>query len=97
MPRTPPENLNNPPANPYPLPDMACKSEVMDEASLSSEPTGKTSYALRRHKCPRCGKAFMTSGHLRRHAHTHTGEKNHPCPFPGCATRCSRQDNLQQQ
>jgi zinc finger protein CreA/MIG len=26
----------------------------------------------------------------------HTGERNHKCPFPGCETRCSRQDNLQQ-
>ncbi|KAJ6447353.1 hypothetical protein C8R45DRAFT_197162 [Mycena sanguinolenta] len=26
----------------------------------------------------------------------HTGERNHKCPFPGCETKCSRQDNLQQ-
>ncbi|KAJ7027552.1 hypothetical protein C8F04DRAFT_1008275, partial [Mycena alexandri] len=83
------------PANLYPPPDMACKSKATKEAS-SGEPKPSCSYALRRHICPRCEKAFMTNGHLRRHSHTHTGEKNHPCPFPGCGTRCSRQDNLQQ-
>ncbi|KAA1466733.1 hypothetical protein DENSPDRAFT_767686 [Dentipellis sp. KUC8613] len=51
----------------------------------------------KRHVCPTCQKAFTTSGHLSRHARVHTGERNHKCPFPGCETRCSRQDNLQQQ
>ena len=51
----------------------------------------------KKHVCPTCDKTFTTSGHLARHARVHTGEKNHKCPFPGCETRCSRQDNLQQQ
>lgn len=51
----------------------------------------------KRHACPTCGRAFTTSGHLARHIRVHTGERNHKCPFPGCETRCSRQDNLQQQ
>ncbi|KAK7681940.1 hypothetical protein QCA50_014902 [Cerrena zonata] len=46
--------------------------------------------------CQQCGRAFSTSGHLARHIRIHTGERNHKCPFPGCETRCSRQDNLQQ-
>ncbi|GJJ06865.1 hypothetical protein Clacol_001061 [Clathrus columnatus] len=50
----------------------------------------------KRHACPTCGRAFTTSGHLARHIRVHTGERNHKCPFPGCETRCSRQDNLQQ-
>ncbi|KAF9070905.1 hypothetical protein BDP27DRAFT_1220043, partial [Rhodocollybia butyracea] len=51
----------------------------------------------KRHVCPTCDRCFTTSGHLARHSRVHTGEKNHKCPFPGCETRCSRQDNLQQQ
>ena len=53
--------------------------------------------ARRRYSCPQCDRAFTTSGHLARHTRVHTGERNHKCPFPGCETRCSRQDNLQQQ
>ncbi|KAK0218039.1 hypothetical protein IW262DRAFT_1449218 [Armillaria fumosa] len=51
----------------------------------------------KRHVCSTCDRAFTTSGHLARHNRVHTGERNHKCPFPGCETRCSRQDNLQQQ
>ncbi|KXN83454.1 Transcriptional regulator NRG1 [Leucoagaricus sp. SymC.cos] len=50
----------------------------------------------KKHVCPTCDRAFTTSGHLARHSRVHTGERNHKCPFPGCETRCSRQDNLQQ-
>ncbi|KAG7443696.1 uncharacterized protein BT62DRAFT_953461, partial [Guyanagaster necrorhizus] len=50
----------------------------------------------KRHVCATCDRAFTTSGHLARHNRVHTGERNHKCPFPGCETRCSRQDNLQQ-
>ena len=60
--------------------------------SAPSQPAGK-----KKHVCGVCSKAFTTSGHLSRHARVHTGERNHKCPFPGCETRCSRQDNLQQQ
>lgn len=51
----------------------------------------------KKHQCRSCGRNFSTGGHLARHAKIHTGERNHKCPFPGCETRCSRQDNLQQQ
>lgn len=50
----------------------------------------------KKHVCQTCHRGFTTSGHLSRHQRVHTGERNHACPFPGCNTRCSRQDNLQQ-
>ncbi|KAF8595931.1 hypothetical protein BDV93DRAFT_455868, partial [Ceratobasidium sp. AG-I] len=51
----------------------------------------------KKHVCTTCSRPFSTSGHFARHTRVHTGERNHKCPFPGCETRCSRQDNLQQQ
>ncbi|KAJ7883831.1 hypothetical protein B0H14DRAFT_2339327 [Mycena olivaceomarginata] len=49
------------------------------------------------HVCSLCKKQLTTSGHLRRHLRTHTGERNYSCTFPGCETRRTRRDNLQQQ
>ncbi|KAJ7763880.1 hypothetical protein B0H16DRAFT_1219891, partial [Mycena metata] len=51
----------------------------------------------RHHICPACQYPFSTAGHLARHSRVHTGERNYKCPFPGCATRCSRADNAKQQ
>ncbi|TEB17139.1 hypothetical protein FA13DRAFT_1804441 [Coprinellus micaceus] len=63
----------------------------------SASPSSSTSSPLKKkHVCPTCERGFTTSGHLARHVRIHTGERNHACPFPGCETRCSRQDNLQQ-
>ncbi|KAH9947197.1 hypothetical protein B0H21DRAFT_740017 [Amylocystis lapponica] len=59
-------------------------------------PSANPNAAKRKHICPTCDRGFTTSGHLARHTRVHTGERNHKCPFPGCETRCSRQDNLQQ-
>lgn len=55
-----------------------------------------TELPKKKYVCPTCERGFTTSGHLARHTRIHTGERNHKCPFPGCETRCSRQDNLQQ-
>ena len=63
----------------------------------SSSSAGAPVPPKKKHVCPTCDRGFTTSGHLARHARVHTGERNHKCPFPGCETRCSRQDNLQQQ
>ncbi|KDQ63905.1 hypothetical protein JAAARDRAFT_27573 [Jaapia argillacea MUCL 33604] len=69
--------------------EPASPSDASSPASASGQ--------KKKHVCNTCGRAFSTSGHLARHARVHTGERNHKCPFPGCQTRCSRQDNLQQQ
>ncbi|KAJ7613410.1 hypothetical protein FB45DRAFT_938289 [Roridomyces roridus] len=65
------------------------------------EPTKKrrpssTGPPRKHHICTVCQRGFSTTGHLARHSRVHTGERNHKCPFPGCETKCSRQDNLQQ-
>lgn len=50
----------------------------------------------RRFKCGICGKRYMTAAHLARHETMHTGEKPFVCPFPGCGSRFSRNDNCMQ-
>ncbi|KAJ7302107.1 hypothetical protein DFH08DRAFT_723519 [Mycena albidolilacea] len=103
-------SASRPPAlQPYPLSETACKSKSKSESDskLVSEERCHTgvfkseseseSPKAQRHACPRCGREFMSNGHLKRHVITHSGQKNHPCPFPGCAIKCSRHDNLQQQ
>src|ERR1700691_2495959 len=81
-------------AAPYSQPDVAGLSymEPQQIIPVIQEPVPK-----KKHICSTCDRIFTTSGHLARHARVHTGEKNHQCPFPNCKTRCSRQDNLQQQ
>jgi len=55
--------------------------------SLQSSPKKK-------HICSTCQHPFKTSSHLARHSRVHTGERYRKCPFPGCKTQCSRQDDL---
>ncbi|KAJ6615775.1 hypothetical protein B0H10DRAFT_1800932 [Mycena sp. CBHHK59/15] len=70
----------------------------VEPASPSPGKRAKAVTAFKRHHvCSVCSRGFSTTGHLARHARVHTGERNHKCPFPGCETKCSRQDNLQQQ
>ncbi len=82
---------------PY-LSDSTQSSPVLPaQAQPQPSTTPTTPAPKKKHVCPTCDRAFTTSGHLARHSRVHTGERNHKCPFPGCETRCSRQDNLQQQ
>jgi len=59
--------------------------------------TGPADGKTKPHICQICHRGFTTGGHLQRHQRIHTGVKAFKCPFPGCETRTSRQDNLQQQ
>lgn len=59
--------------------------------------TGPADGKTKPHICQICSRGFTTGGHLQRHQRIHTGVKAFMCPFPGCETRTSRQDNLQQQ
>ncbi|KAJ3824211.1 hypothetical protein F5880DRAFT_1561539 [Lentinula raphanica] len=73
------------------------EEDEVDGPGPSAASTPNQGHSSRKkHVCPTCERCFTTSGHLARHSRVHTGEKNHKCPFPGCDTRCSRQDNLQQ-
>ncbi|KAF9529824.1 hypothetical protein CPB83DRAFT_789183 [Crepidotus variabilis] len=88
------------------LPDSSTSSGSPPMSPASSHPgsqtpstgpsTSTSASSKKKHVCQTCERAFTTSGHLARHSRVHTGERNHKCPFPGCETRCSRQDNLQQ-
>jgi hypothetical protein len=59
--------------------------------------TGPADGKAKPHICQICQRGFTTGGHLQRHQRIHTGVKAFKCPHPGCETRTSRQDNLQQQ
>lgn len=93
MSSAPPDSPLPPSSSSHPTPATASSQS----ASSNVPRTGAAVEKKRNHICQTCSKAFTTSGHLARHIRVHTGERNHKCPFPGCETRCSRQDNLQQQ
>lgn len=47
-----------------------------------------------RYKCNQCLKKFSRPSSLRIHTLSHTGEKPHVCPQPGCGRRFSVQSNM---
>ncbi|KAI1791042.1 hypothetical protein LXA43DRAFT_449442 [Ganoderma leucocontextum] len=81
------------PAPPHLLP---ANSSFDSDFPSPTHPSHLSLSTKKKHSCQICNRTFTTSGHLARHTRIHTGERNHKCPFPGCETRCSRQDNLQQ-
>ncbi|KAG8687410.1 transcriptional repressor, partial [Ceratobasidium sp. 423] len=105
---TPPQHQQSWSMPPPPPPAQADEKDIA-KPDLSSAPASPGNSAAaapatataaqkakKKHVCQTCTRPFSTSGHLARHTRVHTGERNHKCPFPGCETRCSRQDNLQQ-
>lgn len=49
---------------------------------------------LNRYRCGQCRKTFSRPSSLRIHILSHTGEKPHVCPQPGCERRFSVQSNM---
>ncbi|KAG0164448.1 hypothetical protein DFQ28_007389 [Apophysomyces sp. BC1034] len=47
-----------------------------------------------RYHCIQCRKTFSRPSSLRIHTYSHTGEKPHACPHPGCGRRFSVQSNM---
>lgn len=72
-------------------------AEVKPPTKGKNGATGPAEGKAKPHVCPQCHRGFTTGGHLQRHQRIHTGVKAYKCPYPGCETRTSRQDNLQQQ
>jgi uncharacterized Zn-finger protein len=93
-----------------PLPELPPQSQSAQSGGSSGEvtpppptskgkngATGPAEGKAKPHLCHICGRGFTTGGHLQRHQRIHTGVKAFRCPYPGCDTKTSRQDNLQQQ
>ena len=92
-----PSSSSSSSSNPYPSHFRHIDSQPSQQPPSPPQQQQQQQQPKKKHVCPTCDRAFTTSGHLARHTRVHTGERNHKCPFPGCETRCSRQDNLQQQ
>ncbi|KAG8923411.1 transcriptional repressor [Tulasnella sp. 417] len=92
---TPARSANTPSLPPPPAPPTQPSTIAPPPIQTASDMVDAEK-VKKKHVCPTCSRPFTTSGHLARHLRVHTGERNHKCPFPGCETRCSRQDNLQQ-
>lgn len=87
----------SPPTDEHHTPRPESPATTASSTSTTTSSRASSSQHKKKHLCPICERGFSTSGHLARHSRVHTGERQHKCPFPGCETACSRQDNLQQQ
>ncbi|KAG0680262.1 hypothetical protein C6P40_004667 [Pichia californica] len=92
--------------SPLSLPQNHQNNIIIDSKSVNNKDTllvkeiensdNVTDNCNRKYKCKICSRGFTTSGHLARHNRIHTGVKNHICPFDGCNSKFSRQDNCMQ-
>lgn len=77
----------------HPHPQSQCV--VVQPAPQDPKPAkGKSNYPCPLAKEYNCGSYFTTSGHARRHAKKHTGEKSQICPE--CKKSFARKDNMDQ-
>ncbi|KAK4684603.1 zinc-finger protein CreA/MIG, partial [Tremellales sp. Uapishka_1] len=77
-------------------PDDSANDSPRPSGGGKNGATGPADGKPKPHVCQVCSRAFTTGGHLQRHQRIHTGVKAFKCPYQGCETRTSRQDNLQQ-
>lgn len=91
------------PGNAATMPSQSRLLVLADEKDSAketpSEPPRKAEEAAlpkKKYPCQICQRSFTTLGHLARHNRTHTGERNHECPFETCNARFARQDNCMQ-
>ncbi|KZT62072.1 hypothetical protein CALCODRAFT_307963 [Calocera cornea HHB12733] len=79
-----------------PLPNITPCRLSTTQTTVEVEDGYSKPLAKRQYDCQTCGKIFTTAGHLTRHEKIHTGVKEFECPWPDCAKKTTRHDNLLQ-
>jgi uncharacterized Zn-finger protein len=69
-------------------------SASSDEEILAAQQPPSSNTHFNRYQCSQCSKTFSRPSSLRIHIFSHTGEKPHQCPHPGCGRRFSVQSNM---